>query len=57
MGTVCSLRDKYMILPSDSLELNCVREDCHVEAVTGVLKMLSLQCWSLSCGFVRLHAV
>ena len=32
MGPVGSLRDERIILPSDSLEQNRVREGCHIES-------------------------
>lgn len=48
MGAVGTLRAEGIILPNDSLGQNCVREGCQMETGMDILKMISLQCCSLS---------
>lgn len=48
MGPVVTLREEGIILPNDSLGQNCVRGSCQMETGMDILKMISLQCCSLS---------
>lgn len=48
MRPVGTLREEGIILPNDFLGQNCVREVCQIETGMDILKMISLQCCSLS---------